>query len=170
MSRHEHSHGIGDEHPRSHEIQLFCVMIFTIVWIIDSFLLHLTTQFSSEIPLLVRLVIFIILVLIGYRLAMGSHKLVLNEIDHSEPKVVAEGVYALLRHPMYFAYFLGFIALIQLTMSLISFIPFIIAVILFNKIAVYEENELIKILGQEYIDYMKRVPRWIPNPFKFLRK
>ncbi len=118
----------------------------------------------------VRLLIFIILVLIGYRLAIGSHKLVLNEIDHSKPKVVAEDVYALLRHPMYFAYFLGFLALIQLTMSLLSFIPFIITVILFNKIAIYEENELIKILGQEYLDYMKNVPRWITNPFKFLRK
>jgi protein-S-isoprenylcysteine O-methyltransferase Ste14 len=170
LSRHEHSHGIGAEHPRSHEIQLFCVVIFTIVWIIDSFLLHLTTQLSSEIPLLLRLLIFIILVLIGYRLALGSHKLVLNDIDHSEPKVVANDVYALLRHPMYFAYFLGSIALIQLTMSLISFIPFIITVFLFNKIAVYEENELIKILDQEYLDYMKNVPRWVPKPFKFLRK
>ncbi|MFX0181742.1 MAG: methyltransferase family protein [Candidatus Hodarchaeota archaeon] len=170
MPRHEHSHGIGEEHPKSHEIQLFCVIIFMTVWIIDSFLLHLTTQLSREIPLLLRLLIFIILVLIGYRLAMGSHKLVLDEIGHSDPKVVVEDVYALLRHPMYFAYFLGFLALIQLTMSLISFIPFIIAIILFNKIAVYEENELIKILGQEYIDYMKKVPRWVPNPFKFLRR
>jgi protein-S-isoprenylcysteine O-methyltransferase Ste14 len=137
---------------------------------IDSFFLHLTTQLSNDIPLLLRLLVFIILVLIAFRLGNGSHKLVLNNIDLSNPKVVNEDVYALLRHPMYFAYLIVFLAFIQLTMSLISLIPFVIAVILFNKIAAYEEDELIKVLGQEYIDYMKKVPRWVPNPFKFLRK
>jgi protein-S-isoprenylcysteine O-methyltransferase Ste14 len=116
------------------------------------------------------LFVFLILAIIAFRLANGSHKLVLEGIDKTKPKVVSEDVYTLLRHPMYFAYFLGFIAFIQLTMSLISLIPFVITVILFNKIAAYEENELVNILGQEYIDYMKKVPRWVPNPFKFFRK
>lgn len=100
---------------------------------------------------------------------MGSHRLVLDKVDLNNPKVVTEDVYALIRHPMYFAYIIGFLALIQLTMSLISIVPLIITLFLFNKIADYEENELIKIIGQEYIDYMKSVPRWIPNPFKFLK-
>lgn len=170
MTRHEHSHGIGKEHPRSHEIQLFCVVFFVIVCGIDTFILHLTTQLEKVIPLVLRLFVFLILVIIAFRLANGSHKLVLEGIDKTKPKVVSEDVYALLRHPMYFAYFLGFIAFIQLTMSLISLVPFVITVILFNKIAAYEENELVNILGQEYIDYMKKVPRWVPNPFKFFRK
>ena len=169
MSGHEHSHGIGKEHPRSHEYQLIGAVIFLIVWGIDSFF-NLTTQLSREIPWQLRLVIFIVAVLIAIRLANGSHKLVLEGVDKTNPKVVDGDVYAVVRHPMYFAYIIGFIALIQLTMSLISLVPLLIASYLLNLIAAYEENELIKILGQEYLDYMKKVPRWVPNPFKFLKR
>ena len=163
MPGHEHAHGIGKEHPRSHEIQLICVALFVIVWGVDSLLLNLTTQLANEIPWQLRLFVFIILALIAYRLVNGSHKLVLEGVDSTQPKVVAEDVYALLRHPMYFAYIIGFIAFIQLTMSLISVIPFIIAFFLFNKIAAFEEKELIQLLGQEYKGYMKKVNRWVPN-------
>ncbi len=170
MPEHEHTHGIGKEHPRSHEIQLICVAFFLVVWGVDSILLNLTTQLSSEIPWQLRLLVFLILALIAYRLVNGSHRLVLEGVDNAQPKVVAEDVYALLRHPMYFAYIIGFIAFIQLTMSLISVIPFIIAFFLFNKIAAFEEKELIQILGQEYLDYRKKVRRWIPNLLIFFRK
>ncbi|UCG89625.1 MAG: isoprenylcysteine carboxylmethyltransferase family protein [Candidatus Heimdallarchaeota archaeon] len=170
MSRHENSCGIGKEHPRSHEIQFFCVVFFAVVWGIDSFLLNLTTQLASEIHLVFRLLIFVLLALIAFRLANGSHKLVIEGVDKNHPKVVTKDVYALVRHPMYLTYIVGFIAFIQLTMSFISIIPFVISVILLNMIAAYEENELIKILGQEYIDYKNKVPRWIPNPFKFFRR
>jgi protein-S-isoprenylcysteine O-methyltransferase Ste14 len=49
-------------------------------------------------------------------------------------------------------------------MSFLSFIPWIIAVFFFNRMVIFEENELINILGDEYRNYMKRVPRWIPRP------
>ncbi|MFW9905927.1 MAG: methyltransferase family protein [Candidatus Thorarchaeota archaeon] len=169
MPGHEHSHGIGNEHPRSHEIQLICVIQFLIVWGIDS-LFNFTTQLAHEIPWQLRVLIFIIAVIIGIRLSDGSHKLVLRGVDVTNPKVVDNDVYALVRHPMYFAYLLGFLALIQLTMSLISSISFVIAFFLLNRIAAYEEKELLEILGQEYLDYMKKVPRWIPNPFKFFKR
>ena len=169
MPGHEHSHGIGDEHPRSHEIQLICAIQFLIVWGIDS-VLNFTTQLAREIPWQPRVLIFIIAVVIGIRLADGSHKLVLRGVDKVNPKVVDKDVYAMVRHPMYFAYMIAFLALIQLTMSLISIVTFIIAILLLNQIAAYEEKELIKILGQEYLDYMKQVPRWIPNPLKFFKR
>ena len=140
-----------------------------IVWGIDS-LFNLTTQLSREIPWQLRLLIFIVAVLIALRLVNGSHKLVLEGVDKTNPRVVDEDVYAVVRHPMYFAYIIGFLALIQLTMSLISFIPFVIAVFLLNLIAAYEENELVEILGEEYLDYMKKVPRWVPNPLKFIEQ
>ena len=168
MPGHEHTHGIGNEHPRSHEIQFICAIQFLFVWGIDS-VFNFTTQLSREIPWQLRVLIFIIAVIIGIRLSNGSHRLVLRGVDKSNPKVVDKDVYALVRHPMYLAYMIAFLALIQLTMSLISIVTFIIAVILLNRIAAYEEKELIKILGQEYLDYMKKVPRWVPNPIKFFK-
>lgn len=141
-----------------------------IVWVTDSFILNLTTQLSKEIPIQFRLFVFAILALIAFRLVNGSHKLVLRDVENNKPKVVTEDVYALLRHPMYSAYIIVFIAFIQLTMSLISIVPLVVTVILLNVIAAYEEKELIKILGQDYIDYMKKVPRWIPNLRMFFKK
>ncbi len=170
MNPHEHSHGIGKEHPRSDEIQLLCSIFFLVIWIIDSFLLNLTTQLSNLIPLPYRLFVFIVLALIAYRLADGSHKLVLTGVSNDKPKVVTGDVYAYLRHPMYFAYIVAFFALIQLTMSLISLIPFIITIFLLNIIAAYEEKELVKILGQEYIEYMNKVQRWVPNLLKLVNR
>ncbi|UCG03982.1 MAG: isoprenylcysteine carboxylmethyltransferase family protein [Candidatus Heimdallarchaeota archaeon] len=169
MPGQEHSHGIGEEHPRSHEFQLIGVILFLMVWGIDS-LFNLTTQLSRMIPWQLRLLIFIGAVLIALRLANGSHKLVLVGVDKTNPKVVDEDVYAMVRHPMYFAYIIGYLGLIILTLSIISFIPFLIAFFLLDLIAAYEENELIEILGQEYLDYMKKVPRWVPNPFKFFKR
>ena len=141
-----------------------------IVWIADSFLLNLTTKLANEIPWQFRLIFFVVCILIALRLINGSHMLVLEGVDQNQPKVVTEDVYALMRHPMYFAYIVGFIALILLTMSLLSLLPLVIVISLLNTIATYEEKELSKILGQEYIDYMKRVPRWVPNPLKFIKK
>jgi protein-S-isoprenylcysteine O-methyltransferase Ste14 len=169
MPGHEHSHGIGNEHPKSHDIQLISFVQFLIVWGLDS-VFGLTTQLARDIAWQLRVLIFIIAVIIGIRLSNGSHRLVLRGVDKTNPKVVDKDVYALVRHPMYLAYMIAFLALIQLTMSLISIVPFIIAVILLNKIAAYEEKELIKILGQEYLDYMKKVPRWVPNPIKFFKR
>ncbi|MHA2226465.1 MAG: methyltransferase family protein [Candidatus Hodarchaeales archaeon] len=149
---------------------MFCAVSFFVVWAADSFLFNFTTQLANEIHLMIRLFIFVIISLIAYRLVNGSHKLVLEAVDKTKPKVVNDDVYAVLRHPMYFTYIIVFLAFIQLTMSLISIVPFVIALFLLNMIAAYEENELIKILGQEYIDYMKKVPRWIPKSFRFFIK
>jgi protein-S-isoprenylcysteine O-methyltransferase Ste14 len=32
----------------------------------------------------------------------------------------------------------------------------------YNKFAVYEERELIEALGDDYLEYMDRVRRWVP--------
>lgn len=67
LQRNEHSHGIGKEHPRSHEIQLFCVILFLAVWVLDSFILNLTTTLEKEIHIIFRLLVFVLLVIITYR-------------------------------------------------------------------------------------------------------
>jgi protein-S-isoprenylcysteine O-methyltransferase Ste14 len=65
---------------------------------------------------------------------------------------------------MYLSILLLLIAFTALTVSFLSFIVWLIAFILFNRMVIFEESELIKILGKEYEEYMKQVPRWIPRP------
>jgi protein-S-isoprenylcysteine O-methyltransferase Ste14 len=37
--------------------------------------------------------------------------------------------------------------------------------LIYNRMAAYEERDLIRIFGREYEDYMRRVPRWFPRLF-----
>jgi len=70
---------------------------------------------------------------------------------------------------MYLGTPLIFIAFIFLTLSLISIVPTVITMFLFNNMIKFEEKDLEKIFGQEYLEYKKKVPRWFPRltPAKF---
>jgi len=35
--------------------------------------------------------------------------------------------------------------------------------VLYDKMVTYEEKDLIRILGEQYIAYQKRVPKWFPR-------
>ncbi len=169
MNKHRHSHGIGKEHPQSHIIQFICAILFFGVWVTDTFILKITIEMANQIPLLFRGLIFGILFLLAYKLGMGSHKVIFDNPSDEEPKVVSKDVYSWVRHPMYFSYLIIFLGLIILTFSLISLIPFLISFLLLNYIAAYEEEELIQILGKDYLEYKQNVPRWIPRIAKFFQ-
>jgi len=57
---------------------------------------------------------------------------------------------------MYLSVLLAYIALIVLTMSLVSIITWVIIFIFFNKMVTYEEQDLERIVGQEYLEYKKK--------------
>jgi len=64
---------------------------------------------------------------------------------------------------MYLAALLFYIGLIFMTLSLVSLAFWGKIFIFYNYIATYEERQLEKRFGQEYIDYRKKVPKWIPR-------
>jgi protein-S-isoprenylcysteine O-methyltransferase Ste14 len=47
--------------------------------------------------------------------------------------------------------------------SLFSFGILIVFFILYDKMTTYEEKSLTQILGEDYIAYQKRVPKWFPK-------
>jgi protein-S-isoprenylcysteine O-methyltransferase Ste14 len=76
-------------------------------------------------------------------------------------RLVKTGLYGIVRHPMYLAGIMIFtfepnITRNWLTVSVLADIYFIIG-------AFIEERRLIKRFGDEYIQYMKEVPRFIPK-------
>ena len=97
-----------------------------------------------------------------------SGKKVFSE-NEQEKSLAKTGVFAYVRNPMYLGTPLIFIAFIFLTLSLISIVPIIITMYLFNNMVKFEEKDLEKIFGQEYLEYKKKVPRWLPRltPAKF---
>ena len=85
--------------------------------------------------------------------------------------LVTEGVYRFCRHPMFFGYDLaglGTIILLRSTGAL--FVSFPIYLLLqYRALKTREEKRLLVKFGQEYEQYMKDVPRLIPNPVAILK-
>lgn len=48
-------------------------------------------------------------------------------------------------------------------LSTISLVLWLCIFIFYNYIATYEEKRLEQIFGQDYIDYKKKVPKWLPR-------
>ena len=77
--------------------------------------------------------------------------------------LVKEGVYALMRHPIYTTIIFHLNVLFSLwwgSYLIIFLIP--IQYLFWSKIIIKEEQYLVGIFGQDYIDYMSNVSRFIP--------
>lgn len=155
----EHQLGIGKEHPQNHLIQLGSLIVFLIIWVLDSFVYKFSKTYTRPIILPIRLGIFSIALFVALYLHKMSHTAVISGKESTS--TITTGVYAHVRHPMYLGILLIYTSLIFLTMSLVSIIPLIIIFFLYNKVADYEEKDLEKILGQEYVEYKQKVRRWI---------
>jgi len=74
--------------------------------------------------------------------------------------VVRSGLYGLIRHPLYLGWILVFVALILLAqhwLVVLLAVPGIVSVYL---ITIEEEHRLVSRFGEEYVGYMKDVPRF----------
>ena len=88
------------------------------------------------------------------------------------PQLVATGPYAYVRNPMLtgmFALLFGIGTLLGSISLLVIFTPLFIIVNVWELKAI-EEPELIKRLGQGYIEYRKRIPMFFPSIGKILKK
>ena len=77
--------------------------------------------------------------------------------------LVKEGIYAFIRHPVYTTIIFHLNILFSLwwgSFLLIFLIP--IQYLFWSKIIIKEEQYLVGIFGQEYIDYMSNISRFIP--------
>jgi protein-S-isoprenylcysteine O-methyltransferase Ste14 len=161
----EKRHGLGSEHPLCDRIQLVMLVLFLVVWGVDS----LSFFIFGYSTVLVDVISFPALVLpssvslgFGLYLVAKSHKAVFGEA-HAQPKLLDSGVYSWVRHPMYLGILLCCLAFFFASPSLLSLGILVAFFIFYNKMTTYEEKSLIQILGEEYVAYQKRVPKWFPK-------
>ncbi|MDH5468312.1 MAG: isoprenylcysteine carboxylmethyltransferase family protein [Candidatus Aminicenantes bacterium] len=162
--KHGHAAGIGreGEHPYGDLGQIIILLVFLAIWILDSFVFRFSTFLSPHVPLYLRLILVgLILVLAAY-LVRSGHRVVSDEVL-SSPRLITDGAFSRVRHPLYLAALLFYLFLIVMTLSLISLLLFMGIFIFYNGIAAYEEKFLEKKFGQDYSDYRKKVSRWIPR-------
>ena len=163
-----HRSGVGREHPQTHLIHIICIIGFIIVCVSDSVIFNFSTFLINFISPIVRIILFAIFLLIALIFMRLSGKKVFPE-NEQEKRLAKTGVFAYVRNPMYLGTPLIFIAFIFLTLSLLSIVPLVITMYFFNNMVKFEEKDLEKIFGQEYMEYKKKVPRWVPRltPAKF---
>jgi protein-S-isoprenylcysteine O-methyltransferase Ste14 len=86
--------------------------------------------------------------------------------------VVDSGIYALVRHPMYLSFILVSLALVLLCQHwLNALLGLLLIGLLYNDMRREERNNIRK-FGDEYLDYMQRVPRanLLAGAVRLLRK
>lgn len=157
--------GLGSEHPCCDLIQLAMLVLYFAVLGIDSlshFIFGVSTVLAdfASFPLLFLPAIFSWS--LGIYLALKSHEAVFGATV-SQRKLIDSGVYSLVRHPMYLGILLFCLGFLFIMLSLLSFGVWIVFFTFYDKMATYEEKELTRILGEEYINYQKRVSKWLPT-------
>ena len=153
---------LGSEFPYCNTIQLIMIIMFFVVWGLDSFVYNCSTVLVGLIPLPLRLFLAILSLSIGVYLGAKSHKAVFGEA-HGQPRLIDSGVYSWVRHPMYLGILMFCLGFFLSSLSLLSLGVWIGFFILYDKMATYEEKDLIRILGEKHIAYRKRVPKWFPR-------
>ncbi|MCJ7656701.1 MAG: isoprenylcysteine carboxylmethyltransferase family protein, partial [Candidatus Atribacteria bacterium] len=78
-------------------------------------------------------------------------------------KLVTEGVYSYVRHPQYSGLFLITIGFLIQWPSLTTLIMWPILIFAYHKLAMREERDVEKQFGQEFLEYKKKVPAFIPR-------
>ncbi|NNU82272.1 isoprenylcysteine carboxylmethyltransferase family protein [Geobacillus sp. BMUD] len=77
--------------------------------------------------------------------------------------LVTSGIYRFVRHPQYSGFILTIIGFLIQWPTIITLIMAPILFVMYTRLAKKEEKEMIKMFGEEYIKYMKEVPRFIPK-------
>jgi protein-S-isoprenylcysteine O-methyltransferase Ste14 len=160
MSKHGHEHLTG-EMPGSHNIQIILMLIFFGVWITDSFLLRVTTFLSGPITNWFSVTSAIAVLVVALYLMRASHKDLFDaEIEH----ISTSGIYGRVRHPMYLGTLFFYLGLAISTLSLASVLVWLSIAIIYNRLADYEERLLEERFGEEFLEYERRVGKWVPKP------
>jgi len=149
------------EMPYTRLIGFSTSILFMIVWMLDLVFL-ISVILNSFIPLIIRLILFFIILCLGIIFIYLSRKVLFPDGELTGI-LLTEGIFRRVRHPLYLGGLLIYISFIFLSISLISIALFVINFILYNKMATYEEKILENIFGNQYLDYRKQVPKWIPK-------
>src|SRR4030066_1773905 len=110
------------EHPFGDAGQLILLVLFLIVWIVDSFFLRTSTFLSDHVPLYIRLLFLGLALATAAYLSMSGHDRICRE--QRGTKVVSSGAFRSVRHRLYSACLLFYLGLAISTASIFSLVLF----------------------------------------------
>jgi protein-S-isoprenylcysteine O-methyltransferase Ste14 len=144
----------------------YLVLIIGIITLISSICSHynLIPAYKINELNMVFLILGIILIILGIVFWISAVLIakVLREVENNN--LVTTGIYAYVRHPIYAAFFYIATGLILISQNIILFVlPVIFWAFLTVVMINTEEKWLIDRYGDDYINYSKRVNRFIPK-------
>lgn len=114
------------------------------------------------LPEAINMTLILLLVFIGLGFIFGAFfKIGAIPSLKAKSNLVTQGVYRIVRHPIYSGTILTFLGLILLRDALISLFYFPISIGLYILMTIYEEKSLINEYGQEYRVYQSSVRKRI---------
>jgi len=154
--------GMGKEFPHTDEILPLSAIVFSLVWGLDSFIWRFSEPFVGFIPNVIRILLFLGFEATALALGISSHNRLFGK-NTIESTLITDGIFAYVRHPLYLSILLTYLGFVFGAISLLSLIPWVFYVLLFDKMASFEEVDLVRIFGEKYVDYQNCVPKWIPR-------
>jgi protein-S-isoprenylcysteine O-methyltransferase Ste14 len=96
--------------------------------------------------------------------SMGRLWALLYISGHKKIELIMEGPYSIVRHPLYVFSLIGAIGIGLASENLIVLGVVVIFYLLYYPLTIFvEEKKLVAEFGQAYLDYIKRVPRFLPK-------
>lgn len=166
---HHNRDDLAGEHKFGDAGQATIAILFFLVWFFDTFVYEYTTKLNEIIPNAVRAPIGIIILIVAGYLAISTLRIVFKEV-REVPEVIRKGAYNYCRHPMYLSEILLYIGLLFISMSLAAFIVLLPGIGFLYFICRYEERLLLDRFSDEYRQYMREVPMWIPRLRQIIKK
>jgi protein-S-isoprenylcysteine O-methyltransferase Ste14 len=153
---------LAGEHRLGDAGQIILACLFAVVWISDSFILKYTTFLNQHVSVVVRVPLGVIFFILSGSLSKTGLSIVFKEV-RKEPGVIRKGVFGLVRHPIYLGEILLYLGFIALNLSLAAVSVWLLAVGFLHYFSRHEERLLLAKFGDQYRQYMRDVPMWIPR-------
>ena len=157
-----HREDLAGEYKHGDAGQVVIAILFGLAWIADSFFLKYTTFLNEYVPNSIRLPLGLVFFAVSAFLAGKSHSIVFHE-KREAAGVIKKSVFGIVRHPMYLSEILVYFGFLILSLSLAAVVVWVIAILFLHYISRYEEKLLLARFGEEYAQYMREVPMWIPS-------
>lgn len=166
---HETRPDLAGEHLLGDTYQVIAFGIFIAAHIVDFWLIGTPQRFFHLVPLWVRLPLSAVLFSLGGWLSLFGIRIVFGEYCE-DPIFRKEGMFSVVRHPIYLGAVLIYLAILWITLSILGGLVWVGIIGLYQWLAKYEEGLMISIFGDQYRVYQKEVPMWLPRPFKKRKK
>ena len=163
FKNHERRDDLAGEYAFGDAGQAILFILFLAVWITDAFIFKYSTLLNNYIPFYaIRLPLGIIILVLAVYMAWNGIRIIFGKVREN-PVVIREGIYGIVRHPIYLSEMLFYLSLFVFRTSLTALAIWIVAVLFLHYLLRYEEKLLLERFGDDYRRYMKDVPMYFPR-------